>query len=376
MVKEVLVVTLSDSEDEDVSPPQPPRVVPAVVREAEIPDRTPESTIPPPVLPPVTRQAVKPVPLWFDRFDHYWNSRLREAVINSEQELELLFKQVAEEFTGKEQEIAKNKNSASSATSIKKTKPLLPACKEYSHSDTSTTSKSDKRQHDPDHGDASASDATTREESHSHHPVLEDKKSELISRKQKDKSISSSKENQSSTHEPKQPVKEKSFKEKTQQSDSKAKEVPSETKADKPAKVPKSGVTSDVDKNKKHSKNATTLQSDVDGNAKTSNGEKKKKKKDKSNHLELRTQSVTDKNAKKMPALEEQLAKLMSGSGEVRKFEQCIGPGCEAAPICSPDWDQEFCSFRCCSNYVSTEYQKFVKKEKKKKLNALSAAKA
>lgn len=76
-------------------------------------------------------------------------------------------------------------------------------------------------------------------------------------------------------------------------------------------------------------------------------------------------------------AFERELEKLMNKNADVvQRYDKCLGPGCEKAPIDDPDWDCEYCSPLCCQNHVSLEFQKFVKTEKKKNKAAAAGASA
>lgn len=52
---------------------------------------------------------------------------------------------------------------------------------------------------------------------------------------------------------------------------------------------------------------------------------------------------------------------------------KCLGPGCTKDPVDNPNWDNEYCSFRCCSNYVNNCFKKWVLR-RKKKMRAEAAA--
>ena len=56
--------------------------------------------------------------------------------------------------------------------------------------------------------------------------------------------------------------------------------------------------------------------------------------------------------------------------------ELCLGPGCTNRPVDNPYWDKEYCSFRCCSDYVNLSFKKWVRERKKELRDAAKAAAA
>lgn len=62
---------------------------------------------------------------------------------------------------------------------------------------------------------------------------------------------------------------------------------------------------------------------------------------------------------KKVPAA---TASLSAHSAPV--LQKCRGPGCKKMGIDHPEWDGEFCSFRCCVSYANIYFRKWVKRRK------------